>query len=104
MSQGANSIPGNRSKPGGCTASVGFGTAGSTPLARRSPERSAMNRLSLAVSITLLAAGSTAAVIVEQAKPEPTYETALARSWENVHNKILTIAKDTMYPDDKLAW
>ena len=63
-----------------------------------------MNRLSLAVSIALLASGSAAAVIVEQAKPAPTYETALARSWEDVHNKILTMAKDTVYPDDKLAW
>ena len=63
-----------------------------------------MNRLSLALSIALLASGSAAAVIVEQAKPAPTYETALARSWEEVHNKILTMAKDTVYPDDKLGW
>ena len=63
-----------------------------------------MNRVSLAVSIALLASGSAAAVIVEQSKPAPTYETALARVWEDVHNKILTIAKDTAYPDDKLAW
>ena len=63
-----------------------------------------MNRLSLAVSIALLASGSSTAVIVEQAKPAPTYEAALARSWESVHNKILTMAKDTAYPDDKLGW
>ena len=63
-----------------------------------------MNRLLLAVSIALVASGSAAAVIVEQAKPMPTYETALARSWEDVHNRILTIAKDTVFPDDKLAW
>ena len=63
-----------------------------------------MNRLSLAVSLTLLASGAAAAVIVEQAKPAPTYESVLARSWENVHDKILAMAKDTVYPDDKLAW
>ncbi len=63
-----------------------------------------MNRLSLAVSIVLFASASSAAVILEQAKPAPTYETALARSWEDVHNKILTMAKDTVYPDDKLGW
>ena len=63
-----------------------------------------MNRLSLAVSLTLLASGAAAAVIVEQAKPAPTYESVLARSWEDIHNKILTMAKDTMYPDDKLGW
>jgi hypothetical protein len=63
-----------------------------------------MNRLSLVVAAALLASGSAAAVIVEQAKPSATYETALARSWEDVHNKVLTMAKDTLFPDSKLAW
>ena len=63
-----------------------------------------MNRLSLVVAMALVASGSAAALIVEQAKPSPTYETALARSWEDVHNKILTMAKDTVFPDSKLAW
>ena len=63
-----------------------------------------MNRLSLAMSFALLASGSAAAVIVEQAKPAPTYETVLSKSWEDVHNKILTMAKDTVFPDAKLAW
>ena len=62
-----------------------------------------MSRRSLILSIALLASGS-APVFVEQAKPTPTYETALARSWESVHNKILAMAKDTVFPDDKLAW
>jgi hypothetical protein len=62
-----------------------------------------MNRLSLVVSFALVASGS-AAVIVEQAKPAPTYEAALARSWEDLHNKILTMAKDPVFPDPKLAW
>ena len=56
-----------------------------------------MNRLSLAVSLTLLASGAAAAVIVEQAKPAPTYESVLARSWENVHDKILAMAKEIVY-------
>jgi hypothetical protein len=63
-----------------------------------------MNRLSLVVAAALLASGSAAAVMVEQAKPSATYETALARSWEDVHNKVLTMAKDTLFPDSKLAW
>lgn len=63
-----------------------------------------MNRLSLAVSIALLASGAGIAVIAEQEKPAPTYESVLARSWEDVHNKILAMAKDTVYPDAKLAW
>jgi hypothetical protein len=63
-----------------------------------------MKGLYLAVSIALVASGSAPAVIVEQANPAPAYEAALARSWEDVHNKILTIAKDTVFPDAKLAW
>ena len=63
-----------------------------------------MNRFTLAVSFALFASVSGAAVIFEQAGPAPTYEAVLARSWENVHNRILTIAKDTDFPDDKLAW
>ena len=63
-----------------------------------------MNRLYLVVTIALLASGTAAAVIVEQAKPTPTFESALARSWEDVHNRILTMAKDTAFPDDRLAW
>jgi hypothetical protein len=63
-----------------------------------------MNRVSLVVAMAMLASGSAAAVIVEQAKPAPTYESALSRSWEDVHNKILTMAKDTAFPDSKLAW
>lgn len=64
-----------------------------------------MNRVSLVVATAILATGSAAAaVIAEQSKPSPTYETALARSWEDVHNKVLTMAKDTVFPDSKLAW
>src|SRR5688572_23373580 len=104
MSRPGDSIPWNRSTAGRCTGSVGFGTPGKGPGVRRSRERSAMSRLFLAVSIALLASGSAAAVLVEQAKPTPTFETALARSWEDVHNRILAIAKDPVFPDDKLAW
>ena len=64
-----------------------------------------MNRFSLVAAIAVLVSGSAAAaVIAEQAKPTPTYESALARSWEDVHNKILTMAKDSAFPDSKLAW
>ena len=63
-----------------------------------------MSRFTVAVMMALLTSGSAAAVIFEQANPTPTYETVLARSWEDVHNKILTIAKDTTLPDEKLAW
>ncbi len=63
-----------------------------------------MSRVSIALLIALVASGSAAAVIVEQSKPAPTYESSLVRSWESVHNKILTMARDTTFPDDKLGW
>lgn len=63
-----------------------------------------MKKLWLVPAIALLASGASAALIVEQAKPTPTYETAILNSWKGVHNKILTMAKDTAFPDDKLAW
>lgn len=63
-----------------------------------------MNRLSVVAMIAMLVSGASAAVIVEQAKPAPTYETAILNSWRSVHNKILTMAKDTTFPDDKLGW
>ena len=63
-----------------------------------------MKRLSLIMWVALFASGSAAAVIVEQAKPAPTYEAVLSRSWEDVHNRILAMAKDTVFPDDKLGW
>ena len=63
-----------------------------------------MKRPSLVLAFALLASGAAAAVIVAQDKPAPTYESALSRSWEDVHNKILTMAKDTVFPDAKLGW
>src|SRR5690606_6879754 len=68
------------------------------------PRRSVMNRLSLVLAAALLASGASGAVIVEQAKPAPTYDSALARSWVNVHDKVLAMARDTQFPDDKLGW
>jgi len=63
-----------------------------------------MTRLSLVALIAMLTCGASAAVIVAQSKPAPTYESAILNSWRGVHNKILTMAKDTTFPDDKLAW
>ena len=36
--------------------------------------------------------------------PPPTYEQVIAGIWKNLHNKILVMAKDTVFPDDKLGW
>jgi hypothetical protein len=39
-----------------------------------------------------------------QGPPPATFEAAMTRSWKSVHDKILTMAKDTQYPEDKLQW
>jgi len=36
--------------------------------------------------------------------PPPTYEQVVVRTWKNLHDKILVMAKDTVFPDDKLGW
>jgi hypothetical protein len=48
--------------------------------------------------------GSGAVAVAGQAKPAPTYEQAILNQWRSLHNKILTMAKDTVFPDDKLGW
>lgn len=55
------------------------------------------------IAALTLASGAVAAA--EQApRPPATYESTIVNSWKNVHNKILAMAKDTQYPDDKLGW
>ena len=39
-----------------------------------------------------------------QDKPAPTYESVIANQWRSIHDKILAMAKDTQFPDDKLGW
>jgi hypothetical protein len=34
----------------------------------------------------------------------PTYEEVVARTWKRLHDKLLVMAKDTQFPDDKLGW
>jgi hypothetical protein len=36
--------------------------------------------------------------------PPPTYEAVVLRTWKALHDKILVMAKDTAFPDDKLGW
>ena len=55
----------------------------------------------LVVAAMTLAVGQLAA---QTPRPPMTYETALARSWKAIHDKILVMAKDTQFPDDKLSW
>lgn len=38
------------------------------------------------------------------APPPLTYERVITSTWKDLHNKILEMAKDTVFPDDKLEW
>ena len=57
------------------------------------------------MTIAVLMIGAAAASAqTTTAKPPPTYEQVIVNTWKNLHNKILTMAKDTVFPDAKLAW
>ena len=38
------------------------------------------------------------------APPPLTYERVIIGTWRDLHDKILVMAKDTVFPDDKLGW
>jgi hypothetical protein len=64
-----------------------------------------MKRFALVVlTAALTTLGPGASTLAGQAKPAPTYEQVILNQWRNLHNKILTMAKDTVFPDDKLGW
>ena len=57
--------------------------------------------------LVLFAAVIAAVNLAAQGQPPaapPTYEQVIARTWKNLHDKILVMAKDTEFPDDKLGW
>ena len=60
--------------------------------------------------VLLVAAVVTLNVLTEAAKgqtpapPPLTYERVITTTWKNLHDKILQMAKDTMFPDNKLEW
>jgi hypothetical protein len=64
-----------------------------------------MKPVSVLVVIAVLLLGVSAASAQTAApKPPPTYEQVIVNTWKNLHNKILTMARDTVFPDDKLGW
>ncbi len=65
-----------------------------------------MKRFSLfaTVALVVLVCGSVASAQTATPKPPPTYEQVIVNTWKNLHNKILAMAKDTQFPDDKLGW
>lgn len=57
------------------------------------------------ITIVALALGvSTAVAQTTTPKPPPTYEQVIVNTWKNLHNKILTMAKDTVFPEAKLGY
>ena len=61
--------------------------------------------MKLFAASTLLALSLTPGLAFAQGPPPPaTYEAAVATTWKNLHNKILAMAKDTVFPDAKLGW
>ena len=63
-----------------------------------------MKRLSAFATLMLFAFGASAFAQTAAPNPPPTYEQVIVNTWKNLHNKILTMAKDTQFPDDKLGW
>lgn len=66
-----------------------------------------MKRFSAATTIVLAALTLGVSAAVSQTttpKPPPTYEQVIVRNWKATHDKILTMAKDTVFPDAKLGW
>ena len=57
------------------------------------------------IHIALFIASLLGAPAVEQTpQPPPTFESSVVRNWKALHNKILDMAKDTVFPDAKLGW
>jgi hypothetical protein len=58
--------------------------------------------------ISCVAAIATLSVATHGQTPTPppplTYEQVIAGSWKSLHNRLLVMAKDTAFPEDKLGW
>lgn len=66
-----------------------------------------MKRFSAATMIALAAltlGASAAGAQTTTPKPPPTYEQVIVRSWKGIHDKILVMAKDTVFPEAKLGY
>ena len=63
-----------------------------------------MKRVIAVAAVMLMAFGASAFAQTAAPKPPPTYEQVIGNQWKSMHNKILAMAKDTQFPDDKLGW
>lgn len=63
-----------------------------------------MSHRSLLVLFALTVATVSVAAQGQPPATPPTYDEVIARTWKRLHDKILVMAKDTQFPDDKLGW
>ena len=63
-----------------------------------------MPHRSLLVLFALTLAALNVAAQGQPSATPPTYEEVIARTWKRLHDKILVMAKDAQFPDDKLGW
>ena len=66
-----------------------------------------MKRLAALATLTLVALPLAATAALAQTttpKPPPTYEQVIIRGWHQTHDKLLTMAKDTVFPEAKLGY
>lgn len=59
-----------------------------------------MQRMAIAVLWSTLALPA----LAQTPRPPATFESVSVATWKALHNRILAIAKDTQFPDDKLQW
>jgi hypothetical protein len=65
------------------------------------PNRSLLLLLAVIAALNVL----TGAARGQTPAPPPlTYEQVITMTWKDLHDKILVMAKDTVFPDDKLEW
>ena len=65
---------------------------------KRLAARAALSIVALAFGLSLASAQTTTP------KPPPTYEQVIIRGWHQTHDKLLTMAKDTVFPEAKLSY
>ena len=58
----------------------------------------------LVAAIATLNVLTTAAQGQKPAPPPLTYQQVITMTWKDIHNRILQMAKDTVFPEDKLEW
>jgi len=62
--------------------------------------------MKIVLAVVLMTGAALVAQQQQQQAPRPpaTYESSVVSTWRALHNKILAMAKDTQYPDDKLSF